>query len=182
MGGPNKLVATIDGRPLVRIVVEAALASHATPVIVVTGHAAATVEAALAGLDVTVARNPAYAAGLSTSLAAGVAALPGDAEGAIVLLGDMPRIDAATMDRLMATLDPSHGVHIVVATSGGVRGNPVVWSSAFFDALRGVTGDAGGRALIAANGAAAAAVEIGVAAALDVDTPEALAAMGGRPA
>ena len=181
MGGVNKLVATIDGKPLVRLVAEAALASRASPVTVVTGHGAAAVAAALAGLDVAVVHNPRYAEGLSTSLAAGVAALPEDADGAIVLLGDMPRIDAATIDRLIAALDPERGVHIVVPTDGGARGNPVVWSAAYFDALKAVTGDTGGRHLIASNGQAVATVECGSAVAVDVDTPEALAAIGGRP-
>ena len=52
MGGPNKLLAEIGGKPLVRIAAEQALASRARPVIVVTGHQRDKVEAALAGLDV----------------------------------------------------------------------------------------------------------------------------------
>lgn len=182
MGGANKLVATIGGKPLVRIVAEAALASRASSVVAVSGHGAAAVEAALAGLDVAVVHNPDYAAGLSTSLAAGIAALPKDADGAIVLLGDMPRIGPATIDRLIAALDPGRGIHIVVPTNRGERGNPVVWSAAWFDALKTLTGDAGGRRLIAANGQAVATVECGPAVAVDVDTPQALAALGGTPA
>ncbi len=180
MGGVNKLVATIDGKPLVRIVAEAALASRASPVTVVTGHGAAAVDAAVAGLDLAIVHNPDYAAGLATSLAAGVAALPPDADGAVVLLGDMPQIDAATIDRVTAALDPEGGVQIVVPTWRGERGNPVVWSAAWFDALKALTGDAGGRHLIAANGEVVAAVECGPAVAVDVDTPGALAALGGR--
>ena len=78
MGGVNKLVATIDGKPLVRIVAEAALTSRASSVTVVSGHGAAAVDAALTGLDLAIVHNPDYAAGLATSLAAGVAALPKD--------------------------------------------------------------------------------------------------------
>src|SRR5262249_22248058 len=76
MGGPNKLLAEIRGRPLVRITVETALASRADPVIVVTGHERDRVEQALAGLDVRLVHNPDYADGLSTSLKAGIAAVP----------------------------------------------------------------------------------------------------------
>ena len=74
MGGPNKLLAEIGGRPLVRIAAEEALASRARPVIVVTGHQRDKVEAALAGLDVQRVHNPDFAEGLSTSLKAGLAA------------------------------------------------------------------------------------------------------------
>ena len=95
MGGPNKLLAEIGGRPLVRIAAEAALASRARPVIVVTGHQREQVEEALAGLPVRLVHNPDFADGLGTSLKAGIAAVPADADGAIVCLGDMPQVDAA---------------------------------------------------------------------------------------
>src|SRR5262249_31268049 len=74
MGGPNKLLAEIAGRPLVRIVVEEALASRARPIIVVVGHQRAEVEKALAGLPVEVVYNADFAQGLGTSLKAGIAA------------------------------------------------------------------------------------------------------------
>src|SRR5580765_1178489 len=67
MGGPNKLLEQVGGRPLVRIAAEQALASRARPVIVVTGHQHDKVAAALAGLDVRLVHNPGFAGGLSTS-------------------------------------------------------------------------------------------------------------------
>src|SRR5262249_9225346 len=86
MRGPDELVAEIAGRPLVRIVVEEALASRAKPVIVVVGHQRAEVEKALAGLPVQLVHNPDFAQGLGTSLKAGIAAVPAEADGAIVCL------------------------------------------------------------------------------------------------
>lgn len=180
MGGPNKLLATLDGVPLVRRVVEAALASRASGVTVVTGHMAAEVRAALAGLDVAFADNPAYAEGLSTSLRSGLAALPDDVGAAVVLLGDMPMVSAATMDRLIAALDPAAGQGIVVPTFEGKRGNPVVWARRFFPELARVHGDVGARHVIGEHAAEVVEVEIGAEVTLDLDTPEALAAAGGR--
>ena len=84
MGGPNKLLETISGKPLVRIAAEQALSSRASPVVVVSGHERARVEAALASLDVRLVHNPDYAQGLSTSVKAGLAALPPESEAAIV--------------------------------------------------------------------------------------------------
>src|SRR5262245_7545560 len=101
MGGPNKLLAEIAHRPLVRIAVEEALASRARPVIVVVGHQRAEVERALAGLPVHLVHNPDFAQGLGTSLKAGIAAVPADADGAIICLGDMPQVDASLIDRLI---------------------------------------------------------------------------------
>lgn len=182
MGASNKLLATIDGVPLVRIAAEAALASQCSPVHVVTGHQADTVAAALDGLDVTIVDNPAYADGLSASLAAGIRSLDDDIDAVLVLLADMPRITPAILDRLVATFDPADDIEIVVPTFEGRRGNPVLWSRRFFAELLGLTGDIGARNLIARHAANVAEVEIGAAVALDVDTPEALTAAGGNPA
>src|SRR5262245_46502411 len=86
MGAANKLLADVGGKPMVRHAVEAALASQAHPVLVVTGHQADEVCAALAGLDVAVATNPNFATGLSSSLRVGIRALPKGVAGALVLL------------------------------------------------------------------------------------------------
>jgi molybdenum cofactor cytidylyltransferase len=180
MGGPNKLAATIGGKPLVRIAAEAAVASRADPVIVVTGHQPEAVRASLAGLDAAFVHNPDFAEGLSTSLRRGIAALPEDVDGVVVLLADMPGVDAGVIDRLVAAFDPAAGSLIVVPTSEGKRGNPVLWSRRLFPELLAVAGDTGGRHLIGQNPDAVAEVEIGPAVALDVDTPEALAAAGGE--
>jgi molybdenum cofactor cytidylyltransferase len=178
MGGPNKLLAEIGGRPLVRIVAEQALASRAAPVTVVTGHERAKVEAALAGLRVRLVHNPDYASGLSTSLKAGLAALPPSADGAIVCLGDMPQVTAALIDRLIDAFDPEHGALVVVPTIEGKRGNPVVWSRRFFSDLMALEGDVGARHLIATYADVVAEVPVEDAAALtDVDTPDALLAV-----
>lgn len=179
MGGPNKLLATVGGTPLVRIAAAAALKSKAASLTVVTGHRADDVRAALDGLDVKLVHNPDHMQGLSTSLRAGIESLPPDVDGVIVLLADMPGVGTATIDRLIEAFRPDEGVLVVVPTFKGKRGNPVVWSSRFFQALAAVQGDTGGRHLIGEHPDAVAEVEIGESVAVDVDTPDALAAVGG---
>jgi molybdenum cofactor cytidylyltransferase len=175
MGGPNKLLAEIAGRPLLRIVVEEALASRAKPVIVVVGHERAEVEKALAGLPVQLVHNPDFAQGLGSSLKAGIAAVPAEADGAIVCLGDMPQIDASLIDRLIAAFDPDRGALIVMPTVEGKRGNPVLWSRRFFPDLMAIEGDVGARHFIGRYSEAVVEVPLENKAALvDVDTPEAL--------
>jgi molybdenum cofactor cytidylyltransferase len=175
MGGPNKLLAEIARRPLVRIAAEAALASGAKPVIVVAGHQRDQVEQVLTGLSVRVVHNPHFADGLGTSLKAGIAAVPADADGAIVLLGDMPQVDARLIDRLVAAFDPDRGALVVVPTFEGKRGNPVLWSRRFFQDLMAIEGDVGARHLIGRYGEAVVEVPVdGKAALTDIDTPEAL--------
>lgn len=175
MGGSNKLLAEIGGRPLIRIAVEAALASRARPVIVVTGHERERVEAALAGLPVRLVHNPDFAQGLGSSLRAGIAAVPAEADGAIVCLGDMPQVDAALIDRLIAAFAPEAGALAVVPTIDGRRGNPVLWSRRFFPDLIAIEGDIGARHLISRYGEAVVEVAVtGKGALVDVDTPDAL--------
>ena len=175
MGGPNKLLADIGGRPLVRIAAEEALASRARPVIVVTGHQRDAVEAALAGLKVERVHNPDFADGLSTSLKAGLAALPGEVDGAVILLGDMPQVRASLIDRLVGAFDPERGALVVVPTIDGKRGNPVVWARRFFPELMTLEGDIGARHVIGRYAEAVTEVPLTDQAVLiDVDTPEAL--------
>jgi molybdenum cofactor cytidylyltransferase len=177
MGGPNKLLEEINGRALVRIATEQVLASGARPVIIVNGHQRERVERALAGLAVTFVHNPDFAEGLSTSLKAGIAAVPEDADGAIVCLGDMPQVSARLIDRLIAAFDPERGALVVIPTIEGKRGNPVLWSRRFFNDLMALEGDVGARHLIGGYAEAVAEVPVEDAAALiDVDTPEALLA------
>jgi molybdenum cofactor cytidylyltransferase len=175
MGGPNKLLAELGGKPLVRIVTEQALASRAQGVIVVTGHQANDVQNALHGLNVTFAHNPDFAEGLAGSVKAGIAAVPNSADGAVICLGDMPLIEARLIDRMIESFAPDRGNLIVVPVSDGRRGNPVLWSRRFFNELMTLDGDIGARHLIAKHGEAVAEVPVeGHSAFLDIDTPEAL--------
>jgi len=178
MGAVNKMIAEIGGKPLVRIAAEQALASRASPVIVVTGHQRDRIEAALSGLPVRFVHNSDYAEGLGTSLKAGIAAVPENADGAIVCLGDMPQVDAALIDRLIAAFDPERGALVVLPSIEGRRGNPVVWSRRFFHDLMAIQGDIGARHLIGTYAEAVVDVPVAGGAALtDVDTPESLSAV-----
>ena len=178
--GANKLVADLGGKPMVRRVVEAALGSAAFPVLVVTGHQDAETRQALTGLDVVLVHNPDYAEGLSTSLKAGIAAVPPEAAGALVLLGDMPQIASAHLDQLIVAFRDKGGA-IVVPTHVGKRGNPVLWPRACFEEMRRLKGDAGAKRLLAAHASRVREVDLGTDAIfLDVDTPEVLAQVRGN--
>jgi molybdenum cofactor cytidylyltransferase len=178
MGTVNKMLAEIGGKPLVRIAAEQAIASRAKPVIVVTGHEREKVETALSDLPVRLVHNPDFADGLGTSLKAGIAAVPDEADAAIVCLGDMPQVDAALITKLISSFDPERGALVVVPSIDGRRGNPVVWSRRFFHDLMSIQGDIGARHLIGSYAEAVVEVPLaGEAALTDVDTPESLIAV-----
>ena len=179
--GHNKLVADIGGKPLVRRVADAALASGARPVVVVTGSEAESVDQALEGSPVAMVRNLDFRKGLSTSLISGINAVPDDCDGAVVMLGDMPDVTAHTIDRLIAAFDPEEDRAICVATRDGKRGNPVLWSREFFPDIRKLEGDVGAKSLIGENADIVCEVEMADdGPLLDIDTPDALAAYRAR--
>jgi molybdenum cofactor cytidylyltransferase len=182
--GPDetKLVLPLFGKPLVRHVAEAALASRARSILVVTGHAAAQVEAALKNLDLSFISNPDYQTGLSSSLKAGIAALPEATAGAVILLADMPCVSASLIDHLIQAYEESGRVPLaVVPVRAGLRGNPVLIGRELFDAIKRIEGDRGARALLEAAGKDVLeclvdddAIEI------DIDTTEALYQLRGH--
>jgi molybdenum cofactor cytidylyltransferase len=180
--GSNKLIAELDGEPIVRRTVRAVLGSRARPVIVVTGHEAEAVRGALAGLDVQFAHNPDFALGMSTSLRVGVAAA-GAVAGALICLGDMPRLEPRHLDAVIDAYRSGEPDEIVVPTCDRKRGNPVLWPQSYFAEIAELTGDVGARALIDRHAEQVRLIAIDDPAILvDVDTPAALAALRGRAA
>ncbi len=182
MGDRNKLLAPVEGRPLVAHAVASALASKASPVVVVTGHQADKVAEILAGLDILTVKNPGHAAGLSTSLHRGLGALPPDIDGVVVCLGDMPRIAPSVIDRLIAAFDPLEERAICVPTLQGKRGNPVLFAARFAPEIQEIAGDVGARYLLGEYPELVCEVAMdedsaGTGILLDVDTPEALSAL-----
>src|SRR5262249_55661367 len=172
--GANKLLIPVRGAPMVARAVDALLESPARPVVVVLGHQAGEVRAALAGRAVTFVDNPDYATGLSTSLRAGIAAL-GAVDGAIVCLGDMPWVRAEHVKALIAAFDPGAGRTICVPVHEGKRGNPVLLGARHFAAVQRLTGDVGARALIEEHADEVCAVPVGDGGVtIDVDTREML--------
>jgi molybdenum cofactor cytidylyltransferase len=174
--GSNKLLAQIGAKPLVRHAVEAVLGSAAAPVVVVTGNGEAEIRQALAPLSPLFVENPDFSKGLSTSLRTGLKALPTDCDGVLVLLGDMPGVTSALLDKLIAAFDPDEDRAICVATRHGKRGNPVLWARRFFPEMLAIEGDVGARHLIGQYADLVAEVEASDDGPLtDIDTPEALA-------
>jgi molybdenum cofactor cytidylyltransferase len=176
MAGANKLLEPIGGEPIVRRVAGIALKSGADPVIVVTGFDAARIAEAVHDLKVSIVHNPAFAEGLSSSLRAGLSALPPASDGALILLGDMPEIESSDLAALMAAFAAKDRQAICVPVRQGRRGNPVLWGAAYFAEMMHLSGDVGAKQLLARHPervTEVAAVSDGIFA--DVDTPADLA-------
>ena len=156
MGSVNKLLVDIDGVPMVRRTAQAMLDGGIEDLVVVTGHDADRIKAALDGLAVSFVHNPDFATGQAGSVASGIASLPPHVSGALIALGDMPYVAAdliAEMVRDHARLD-DHDARISFPVHDGRRGNPVLWGCRFFEALKGLHGDIGGREILAKHAGA----------------------------
>jgi molybdenum cofactor cytidylyltransferase len=144
----NKLLLRIDGDTLVRRAARVALEAGLDPVLVVLGHDAELVARDLADLPCTAVVNARHALGLNTSLEAGIAALPAEAEAAVVLLADMPLVTAPMIRALLERRDES-GAALVASRYGAVVAPPALYGRAVFEELRGGDGDGRGREVLA---------------------------------
>ena len=146
--GRNKLLCEWRGAPVVTHAVDAAVGAGLHPVCVVTGHEQARVTAALSGRAIVIAHNPDFAQGMASSLRAGLLALGTDHDGVVLLLGDMPKVRADHVQRLLQAFESRDRDAICVPEHRGQRGNPVLWPARELSALAALRGDVGGRSLL----------------------------------
>lgn len=152
--GSNKLLHLIDGRPMLRRVAENLVAAllPQDEVVVVLGHQAEAVRAALDGLPVRCIVNEHYADGMGASIAAGVSGIGDKAAGVMIMLGDMPWIGAGQIRVLRAAFDRAAADAVVLPVHQGRRGHPVIFSRRWFPALCALRGDRGARSVLEAAG------------------------------
>jgi molybdenum cofactor cytidylyltransferase len=177
MGGRNKLLLEVGGEPLARRVVWAALAAGLDPVVVVLGHEAERVRDALAGLACRTVHNAGYEAGMTTSLRAGVAALPEGTPAAVMILADMPQVTAGMLAELAAA-ESARRPPLVLSDYEGVLAPPTLFDRALFPELLALPDDRCPRSVVKRHRNAAAVLRWPASALADLDRPEDLSAVG----
>ncbi len=169
--GTNKMLLQLGGTTLVRRAIGTALAARLDPVLVVLGHESDRVQAELAGLAVTPVLNPEYAQGMNTSLRAGARALPADVAAAVVLLGDMPLVDAAMVRSLVDAFKRSRPP-LVVSVYGEVVAPPILYARPLFSELRALDAEACGKRVVKQHRARAGELRWPVESLTDLDLPD----------
>ena len=173
--GSNKLVAPLHGRAVVRWSAEG-LARAVDATFVVVPPESDEIRAALRGLPVRWVENFDAREGMASSIRAGVAAVPTDAEAVVITLGDQPLIDAAVIRDVVARWRAAPpGTRAVVAEYDDGRGHPALFGAPLFADLRALDGDRGARDLLASLGESVAVVRAPGVRPVDVDTPDVLA-------
>jgi molybdenum cofactor cytidylyltransferase len=177
MGRPKQLLP-LAGRPLLQHVIGAALESRLDEIVVVLGHAAEEIRAALdlpSGDRVRIVVNAEHAAGQSTSLRAGLRAAASSAAGAAILLGDQPDVGAVLIDRVAeAFLAGDRPAARPVFRSGdgrSVPGHPVFLARSLWAEIETLRGDEGARNLFVGHPERLLEVPIEGEAPADIDTP-----------
>jgi len=146
LGVPKQLLDW-GGSPFISQIIKNALESRLMPLIVVTGAGHAEIEKACRDFPVRIVHNERWAEGQATSMQLGLAALPEDCQGVVFLLSDQPQVSPLLIRGLIERFS-AHRNPITAPQIAGRRGNPVLFARETFDALRSVTGDQGGRAVM----------------------------------
>ena len=126
MGARNKLLLPINGKPMVRYVVETYLAVVDAQICVVTGFEADKIEAALAGLPVQFAHNSDYEAGQPFSVSTGLLAAPTNASNYLIGLGDQPQLTTDELRAFVTAHLAADVQKISIPHQNTKRGNPIV--------------------------------------------------------
>ena len=148
MRGRDKLLETVDGMPLLRQRALAALGASTHIVITLPDLAHARADM-IRDLPVTVIPVPDSATGMAASLRRGVAALP-ECNYFMVLLADLPELTIVDLTKLIASIGPDHLI-FRGTSSDGTPGHPIVFSTSLRRLFAKLTGDSGGKDIIAAH-------------------------------
>ena len=169
--GQAKLLMKVGGRAIIRYVVESVLAGGVDSVWVVTGPDVEPIEAALAGIEVQIAVNPAPEEGQAGSVRTGIAALPPAVDAVLIALGDQPLLAPSIIPALLAARRMSPQLIVAPRYRDG-QGNPVVFKREIFPELLRLTGDQGARPIIQKEPTRVEWVELDLPMPPDVDTPD----------
>jgi molybdenum cofactor cytidylyltransferase len=172
--GETKQLLPWRGKTVLGHVLDTLLSSSVDEVILVLGHEAERVLEKVAIREIKVVFNPDYQKGMSTSLRRGLRAMNKAAEGFLVVLADQPAITPEIIDRLIDSFRRVQpGKNIVAPSFRGRRGHPVLFGRKYREEFGGLTGEVGGREILARHPEDILALEVDTDAVLiDLDTPE----------
>ena len=172
MGGRNKLLLEVEGRPLVRRTLEEIAKISFSEVVVVTGHESGQIESALRGLPAKFTHNPAHQSGMHSSIRAGLLALADECDAFFVCLADQPYFDHRNLLKSIAAIDGDREGGVFVPVHEGTWGQPVLISSRYIpEILAHTDGDHGCSYLFKRHPDALRLVEVSRAVLVDVDEP-----------
>jgi molybdenum cofactor cytidylyltransferase len=177
--GHNKMLLDFGGESVLRGAARRALAGGLSPLMVVLGAESDRAAAELEGLSCQIVQNRQYKSGMTSSMHAGLAAVPTVTGAAMILLADMPLV-TADMIRKMTHRYHETGAPLVISRYEGVNAPPTLFDRRLFIELLAGSGDGAGRQVVQRHRAAAEVLEWPAAALADLDTPDDYARLTAR--
>jgi len=168
--GQNKLLLPIGGTTVLRRSVITAIGAGLDPVLVVLGHEIDRALAELSGLRCTPVPNPDYAAGINTSLRAGIRAIPGQSAAAVVMLADMPFVTAGMVGALVDRFREG-AAQLVLSIYDGITAPPTLYARSLFPELGDALGEGCGKRVVKRHRSEAVELAWPAAALADIDVP-----------
>lgn len=175
--GRNKMLLTLDGEALVRRAARRAHAAGLSPVIVVIGHEAEEVRAALGGVACMCVENPEFTGPTTSSLHVGLRQLPSDVTAVVVILADMVHVTEAMLRTMLETAHTSEAP-LVVSQYGEAIAPPLLFRRPLFAELLAWHGEGAGKQVVQQHRTEVAIIDWPLAALADIDTPEDWARLG----
>jgi|TARA_B100001750_G_C15519854_1_gene610646 molybdenum cofactor cytidylyltransferase len=148
MGAENKLLLPIDGIPMICQVVNTVLKSKLFPIHLVTGFDRNKILEALSNLSINEIYNPNWSDGMASSIYSAVSSLPKNADGIMIVLGDMPNIRSKTLNQLCDEFVNFDGDRIIYPLYNGRQANPVIFPQKYFMKILSSTGHRGCKKLL----------------------------------
>ncbi|GAU77101.1 molybdopterin cytidylyltransferase CTP [Fusibacter sp. 3D3] len=147
----NKILLPIDETTVIETVIKTLLQTELSEVIVIGGRDYNRLSKVLEAYPVQCHENNAYFEGQSTSMIKGLSKIRDDAEGCFFFMGDQPLIDVENINQMIEVFRMSVNPKTIITPVGTEgRGTPVLFGAAWFDALKQIRGDQGGRSIIRA--------------------------------
>jgi molybdenum cofactor cytidylyltransferase len=174
MAGQHKLLLPFAGKTIVECTVDAILHADIGEAIVILGHEAEAMQQVLDGRQLRFVYNPDFRQGMASSIHAGLAALAPDSGAVMIALADLPLIQTAELNLLIAAFLQTRNKTIAVPVFAGQRGNPVIFDLRYRPEMLALRGDVGCKSILSHHPDAVLEVEMPTASVLaDVDTVEA---------
>jgi molybdenum cofactor cytidylyltransferase len=170
MGQPKQLL-NFHGKPLLRHMVEIAIASPCQPILVVLGANAAAIQPTLQALPIYLIDNPRWVDGMGSSIQCGIQCLssfPNSIDSAILTVCDQPFVSVSLIGQLIQVYRSSQA-QIVASAYSDTLGVPALFDRQLFSELLGLDGAEGAKSVITRHGAIGVDFPEG---SIDLDTPE----------
>ncbi len=173
MGETNKLLAQVNGKSLLKHVLINLTKSDVDQIVVVAGHESEKIAQQISGPSIKLINNADFEKGLSTSIKAGIETIQSSCDAVLIMQADMPFVESNLFNQIISAFHNNDD--IVIPRYKGQIGNPLLWSSKYFEQLKQLSGDKGAKQILNDYKGAISYVDVdNIGILVDIDEPNSL--------